>query len=580
MRIIRRPIPQNLEWQLTQQGISPLCARLYAARGITSAAELDYGLHALLPPQALAGTRQAAALLADALAADARLLIVADYDCDGATACAVGVRALRALIQAGGSRATVDYLVPDRFILGYGLSPAIVELAARRFQPDIILTVDNGIASLEGVAAARELGIATLVTDHHLPILKGGTPCLPEADCIVNPNQPGCDFPSKSLAGVGVIYYVMLALRAELRERGWFRGQPEPNLGNLLDLVALGTVADVVKLDHNNRILVSQGLKRIRAGHLCCGLRALLAAAGREAQRLSVFDLGFVLGPRINAAGRLSDMSIGIECLLSENPGTALGLAQKLDALNRERREIETGMQEQAFTLLERLDLAAAPSGMALFEPDWHEGVVGLLASRVKDQFHRPVFAFAQGENGELKGSGRSIPGLHLRDALDLMSKRAPGLLLRFGGHAAAAGVTLRATDFPIFRDLFADIAAELLTPEDLARQLETDGGLETSYYNLATAHLLESQIWGQGFSAPLFDDAFCVERQRILKEKHLKLNLKKDGRLIEAIQFNFKTPPGTHARIAYRLGINDYNGIESPQLLIEHILDGASQTA
>ncbi|MDR3352061.1 MAG: single-stranded-DNA-specific exonuclease RecJ [Zoogloeaceae bacterium] len=573
MRIVRRPVPERVEWQLTQQGVSPLCARLFAARGVTSAAELAYEASALLPPQALMGARQAAMLLADALAANARLLIVADYDCDGATACAVGLRALRALIQAGESQATVDYLVPDRFVLGYGLSPAIVTLAAQRFQPDLILTVDNGIASLEGVAAARKLGIATLVTDHHLPALKDGAPCLPDADCIVNPNQPGCDFPSKSLAGVGVIYYVMLALRAELRERGWFRGRPEPNLGNLLDLVALGTVADVVRLDHNNRILVSQGLRRIRAGHLCCGLRALLAAAGREAQRLSVFDLGFVLGPRINAAGRLADMGIGIECLLAEEPARALALAQKLDALNRERREIETGMQEQALAILDRLDLAAAaPAGMALFEPEWHEGVVGLLASRVKDRLHRPVFAFAPSGSGELKGSGRSIPGLHLRDALDLMSKRAPGLLLRFGGHAAAAGVTVRREDFPLFRDLFADIADELLPPEALARQLETDGSLESGYCNLATTHLLESHVWGQGFAAPVFDDTFTIEWQRILKEKHLKLRLRKEAFSIDAIQFNFTTTPAQSAHIAYRLGINNYKGIESPQLLIEHL--------
>jgi single-stranded-DNA-specific exonuclease len=568
-QFLRRPVPAQFQWQLEQQGLSPLLARLYAARGVRDVAEMADDLKSLLPPQALTGAREAAILLADALEASARLLIVADYDCDGATACALGLRALRDF--AGDSGAIVEYLVPDRFILGYGLSPAIVELAAER-QPDLIITVDNGIASLEGVARARELGIATLITDHHLPAILEGIPCLPDADCIVNPNQPGCDFPSKNLAGVGVMFYVMLALRAELRQRGWFDERPEPNLARLLDLVALGTVADVVKLDRNNRILVSQGIKRIRAGHAVEGIRALLRAAGRDPRRLSSFDLGFILGPRINAAGRLSDMSIGIECLLADDPAAALNLAQKLDGLNRERREIEAEMQEQALLLLERLKIDGPPAGVSLFEPEWHQGVVGLLAARVKDRLHRPVFAFARGEQGELKGSGRAIPGLHLRDALDLLSKRAPGLLLRFGGHAAAAGVTLLEKDFARFRDLFATIAAELLTPAALTQSLETDGALEMGHHNLETAHLLESQIWGQGFPPPLFEDEFSVEQQRILKEKHLKLRLKKDGQLIDAIQFNFTQPPGSRARIAYRLGINDYNGVQSVQLMIEHL--------
>ncbi|MGB4672769.1 MAG: single-stranded-DNA-specific exonuclease RecJ [Azovibrio sp.] len=563
-RLIRRPVPSKLQWQLENEGLSPLLARLYAARGVQNASDLDYELKSLLPPATLMGAREAAILLADALEADARMLIVADYDCDGATACALGIRALRLL--AAGSGATVDYLVPDRFTLGYGLSPAIVDLAAQR-QPDLIITVDNGIASLEGVARAGELGIATLITDHHLP-----GECLPAADCIVNPNQPGCEFPSKNLAGVGVMFYVMLALRAELRQRSWFAGRPEPNLASLLDLVALGTVADVVKLDHNNRILVSQGLERMRQGRLCVGMQALLKAAGREARRLTAFDLGFVLGPRLNAAGRLADMGIGIECLLTDDPGLALAYAQKLDGLNRERREIEAEMQDHALLLLEKIDTDNAPPGLALFEPDWHQGVVGLLASRIKDRLHRPVFACARGENGEIKGSGRSIPGLHLRDALDLISKRAPGLLLRFGGHAAAAGVTLLEKDFARFQHLFAEVAEELLAPGDLARRLETDGALEAGYYNLQTAQLLERQIWGQGFPAPLFEDEFIVEQQRILKEKHLKLRLKKDGQVFEAIQFNFTTPPGSRARIAYRLGINEYNGLQSPQLMVEYL--------
>ncbi|MCX8146521.1 MAG: single-stranded-DNA-specific exonuclease RecJ [Azovibrio sp.] len=563
-RIVRRPVPAKLQWQLEQQGLHPLLARLYAARGVRHASELDYALSGLLPPVALKGAQDAARLLADALAAAARILIIADYDCDGATACALGIRALRLL--AAGSGATVEYLVPDRFSLGYGLSPAIVDLAAQ-YQPDVLVTVDNGIASHAGVARAKALGIATLITDHHLP---GDT--LPEADCIVNPNQPGCEFPSKHLAGVGVMFYVMLALRAELRARGWFAARPEPNLAQLLDLVALGTVADVVKLDRNNRILVEQGLQRMRAGRLCAGIRALLQTAGREPRRLTSFDLGFVLGPRLNAAGRLADMRIGIECLLTDDPAQALAYAQTLDGLNRERRQIEADMQEQALALLERTDLDDTPPGLVLFEPDWHQGVVGILASRLKDRLHRPVFACARGENGELKGSGRSIPGLHLRDALDLISKRAPGLLLRFGGHAAAAGVTLLEKDFARFQRLFAEVAAELLDPADLARRLETDGALETGHYNLPTAQLLESQIWGQGFPAPLFADEFGIEQQRILKDKHLKLRLNKDGQIFEAIQFNFSTPPGQRARLAYRLGINEYNGTQAPQLLVEYI--------
>jgi single-stranded-DNA-specific exonuclease len=563
MNLFSRPISLSIQERLEAQGLPPLLARLYAARGVRDRKELDYDLKSLLPPQALTHADTAACLLADAIEAGARLLIVADYDCDGATACAVGLRALRQMSLNRG--ASVDYLVPDRFILGYGLSPAIVDLAAER-SPDLIITVDNGIASLEGVARARELGIATLITDHHLP---GET--LPEADCIVNPNQPGCGFPSKHLAGVGVMFYVMLALRAELRTRGWFEGEREPNLAHLLDLVALGTVADVVPLDHNNRILVSQGLERMRAGRLCPGIAALLQVAGRERARLSAFDLGFVLGPRLNAAGRLADMGIGIECLLAENDAAALNLAQKLDALNRERREIEAGMQEQALALLEHLEADVAPPGMALFEADWHQGVVGILSARIKERFHRPVFAFAKGENGEIKGSGRSIPGLHLRDALDLMSKRAPGLLLRFGGHAAAAGVSLREVDFPRFRDLFAELAAELLPPSALTRSLETDGPLETGFYNLETARLLEEQIWGQGFPAPLFADEFMVEQERLLKDKHLKLRLNKNGQIFEGIQFNATASPGAKSRIAYRLAINEFRGVQSPQLVIEH---------
>lgn len=559
-RIVTRNAPQRTVWQLEQQGLHPLLARLYAARGVTDKAELDYELKSLLPPTALTHANDAASLLADAIEAEAKMLIIGDYDCDGATATAVGMRALKAL------GADVDFLLPDRFKLGYGLSPEIVDVAAQQ-SPDLIITVDNGIASLEGVARAQQHGIATLITDHHLP---GAS--LPDADCIVNPNQPGCDFPSKCIAGVGVMFYVMLALRAELRERGFFADRPEPNFADLLDLVALGTVADVVKLDRNNRILVSQGLKRMRAGRLQPGIAALFKAAGRDARKATAFDLGFLIGPRLNAAGRLADMRLGVECLLTDDPARALNIAQELDNFNRERREIEAGMQEQALALLESMDVDAAAPGVALFDPGWHEGVVGILASRIKDKLHRPVFAFAQGEGDIVKGSGRSIPGLHLRDALDLVAKRAPGLLVRFGGHAMAAGATIKAGDFERFQAMFAEVAGELLAPSDLTRTLETDGPLEGGYISLETAKLLENEIWGQGFPAPLFCDEFEVEQQRVLKEKHLKLRLRKGNSRIEAIQFNFANQPGHSTRAAYRLSVNEYMGVENPQLMIEYL--------
>lgn len=555
-----RSSPPRVVWQLEQQGLHPLLARLYAARGITDKAELDYELKSLLPPASLTHATDAAQLLADAIEAEAKMLIIGDYDCDGATATAVGMRALKAL------GADVDFLLPDRFKLGYGLSPEIVDLAAEQ-SPDLIITVDNGIASLEGVARAQQHGIATLITDHHLPAAT-----LPAADCIVNPNQPGCDFPSKCIAGVGVMFYVMLALRAELRTRGWFEERPEPNFANLLDLVALGTVADVVKLDRNNRILVSQGLKRMRAGQMQAGIAALFKAAARDPRRATAFDLGFLLGPRLNAAGRLADMRLGVECLLTDDPSRALSIAQQLDTLNRERREIEAGMQEQALILLESLDANDATPGIALFDESWHEGVVGILASRIKDKLHRPVFAFARGEGGIIKGSGRSIPGLHLRDALDLVAKRSPGLLIRFGGHAMAAGATVGAENFEKFKFLFAQVAGELLAPADLTRTLETDGNLEGGYFSLETARLLENEIWGQGFPAPLFLDEFDVEQQRVLKEKHLKLRLRKGNTRIDAIQFNFSAQPGNRTRLAYRLAINEYMGVESPQLMVEHL--------
>jgi single-stranded-DNA-specific exonuclease len=574
-RLQARRVPPRLQWRLEQEGLPPLLARLYAARGIKTKNELDYGLKGLIPPAQLTHADDAAALLADAIEARARLLIVADYDCDGATACAVGVRALRAL--AGDSGAAVDYLVPNRFTNGYGLSPEIVDLAAAK-NPDLLLTVDNGIASMAGVARANELGIATLITDHHLP-----GEALPAAECIVNPNQPGCAFPSKCLAGVGVMFYVLLALRAELRTRGWFgeaTGIREPNFGALLDLVALGTVADVVRLDRNNRILVDQGLKRMRGGRINPGIRALFHAAGRDSAKASGTDLGFLIGPRLNAAGRLADMSLGIEALITDDEARALNIARELDRLNRERKDIESDMQEQALLHLDAIDEENSPTGPALtlFDPEWHQGVIGILASRIKDQRHRPVFAFARGDgakaDGELKGSGRSIPGLHLRDALDLVAKREPGLLKRFGGHAMAAGATIREADLTRFGELFGEVAGELLSPADLTRTLETDGGLEEGYFSVATARLLENEVWGQGFPAPLFEDEFTVENQRVLKEKHLKLRLRKGTRVIDAIRFNFRQAPGTTIRAAYRLTINEHNGVESPQLLIEHFED------
>ena len=557
-RILTRPVPTRAVTRLLEAGTHPLLARLYAARGIESRDQLDYSLKSLLPPARLKGAHEAAQILADAIEAGARMLIVADYDCDGATACAVGIRALRAF------GADVGYLVPNRFEYGYGLTPAIVELAAK-MEPDLLITVDNGIASVEGVAAAREHGIATVITDHHLP---GDE--LPEADVIVNPNQPGCDFPSKALAGVGVMFYTMLALRAELRERGAFEGKTEPNLADLLDLVALGTVADVVKLDHNNRILVSQGLQRMRADRMQPGIRALFAAAGRDAARATTFDMGFALGPRLNAAGRLADMSLGIECLITDDMGRAINIAQELDTLNRERRSIEAGMQEEAMAGLDTIDPGSRAS-LTLFEPEWHQGVIGILAGRIKEKFHRPTIAFARGNDGELKGSGRSIPGLHLRDALDLVTKRAPGLILKFGGHAMAAGLTINEVDLARFEQIFETVVHSLIDPADLTRSLETDGALEDSLYSLETARLLEREIWGQGFAAPVFDDTFRVENQRILKDKHLKLQLKKGATRIDAIQFNHADPAGQTIHAAFRLAVNEYNGVSSIQLMLEH---------
>ena len=556
MKIVERTWSAADRDALVAGGIHPVLARVYAGRRIRSMNDLAHDPAKLHSPDLLTNTDKAARLLADAIAAKKRLLIVADYDADGATACVVGLRALRAF------GAQVDYLVPDRFKLGYGLSPELVEIAAQS-KPDLLITVDNGIASVEGVARAAALGIGTLITDHHLP---GDT--LPAASCIVNPNQPGCGFPSKALAGVGVMFYVMLALRTELRKRGMFQNQKEPNLGSLTDLVALGTIADVVPLDANNRNLVAQGLKRLRAGRGQHGIAALLRAAGRNAAEASSFDFGFIAGPRLNAAGRLADMSLGIECLLADDEARAANCAQQLDRLNRDRKKIETDMLEQALQYLKDV----SDSGSVFFKPTWHEGVVGILAARIKDRLHRPVICFARAKDGGLlKGSGRSITGLHLRDCLDLVAKRSPGLIVRFGGHAMAAGLTIAESGYARFGEAFERALEEMLPASARLRVVETDGTLEAAHRTLQVAQLLEAQIWGQGFPQPLFCDTFAVESQRVVGDKHLKLVLAKDGRRIEAMRFGALEPLPAQVRAAYRLGVNEFNGLKTVQVNVEH---------
>ena len=573
---------------LARYGFHPVLARIYAARGIEEPAQLEVELSRLIPFERLKNVSTMATLLADAILARKRLLIVADYDSDGATACAVGIRALRKF------GAIVDYLVPNRFEHGYGLTPEIVRLAASTpLRPDILITVDNGIASVEGVEVANRLGMQVFITDHHLP---GDE--LPAAAVIVNPNQTGCEFPSKHLAGVGVMFYVVLALRAKLRAKGIYAPpQKEPHLASLLDLVALGTVADVVKLDDNNRILVHQGLQRIRQGRGCAGINALLQVARCDFRQGSAYELGFMLGPRLNAAGRLDDMTLGIECLITDDEFRASQIAMQLDALNRQRREIEAEMQDSALVMLETA-LSAHHSqnsgqnssrndlnthSLTLFDPAWHQGVIGILASRMKDRFHRPVFAFAPGINGEIKGSGRSIPGFHLRDALDLVSKRYPGLLLKFGGHAAAAGLTMRTSNLEKFRNAFEQTAQALLTPADLTHVIETDGGLDESEMNLELAQHLAEQVWGQGFVPPTFNARFQVEHQRIVGEKHLKLKLRKlkthtreldstkPGCLYDAILFFHSGPLPEKIHAVYRLQINEFNGNSTLQFILDH---------
>ena len=566
MNITPRDIPPRSVWALEQAGVHPLLARLYAARGVQHPDELDNALAKLLPPESLLGIASAAVLLADAIAQKKRLCIVADYDCDGATACAVAVRGLKLL----GAK-NVRYLVPDRVVDGYGLTAPI---AQRVFDQgaDVLITVDNGIASTEGVAHAKALGLQVLVTDHHLP-----APTLPAADVIVNPNQPGCTFESKALAGVGVMFYVLLALRAELRQRGVFAtAAQQPKLDALLPLVALGTVADVVKLDANNRRLVAQGLKRVRALAMPVGMASLFVASGRQAATATTFDFGFALGPRINAAGRLSDMTLGIECLLTDDPTHADELARTLDSINRERRVIEGDMREQAMQVAESLfdEGDEPPPAICVFDPDFHEGVVGIVASRIKDKLHRPAFVFAAsqapGKEHELKGSGRSIPGFHLRDALDLVAKRYPGVLLRFGGHAMAAGCTVAEEHFDTFENALSEVAHEWLDAATLQRQLATDGPLAPEYRRVDLVDTLHHEVWGQGFAAPTFSEEVEIISQRLVGEKHLALKLKHQGQPIDAIWFSHTEPLPTKVTLAFRLDADEWNGVRRVRFLVE----------
>ena len=572
MNIVTRASAPRAAWALEQAGTHPLLARLYAARGVTQPEELDAALTKLLPPSDLLGAQQAAVLLADALAAHQHLCIVADYDCDGATACAVAVRGLRLL---GASQ--VSYLVPDRVVDGYGLTASIARRVRER-GADVLITVDNGIASIDGVAQAKALGLQVVVTDHHLPGAPAadGSIALPQADVIVNPNQPGCPFESKALCGVGVVFYVLLALRSELRKRGVFDAASQPKLDALLPLVALGTVADVVKLDANNRRLVAQGLKRVRAGAMPAGMASLFAVCARNAQAATTFDFGFALGPRINAAGRLSDMTVGIECLLTDDPGRADELATALDSINRQRRTIESGMRDMAMEIVDSLfeEGQEPPSAVCVFDPDFHEGVVGIVASRIKDRLHRPAFVFAAsgapGKEHELKGSGRSIPGFHLRDALDLVAKRHPGVLLRFGGHAMAAGCTVAEEHLETFEQALIEVAQAWLDAATLSRRLETDGPLEPQYLRLDVADTLQQAVWGQGFAAPVFCDVVEVVSQRLVAEKHLQLKLLHQGQPIDGIWFGHTEPLPRQARLAYRIDTDTWNGVRRLRLLVE----------
>ncbi|UDG82993.1 single-stranded-DNA-specific exonuclease RecJ [Candidatus Vallotia lariciata] len=561
--IITRTHSFSDENAIIWKGIHPVLARLYSSRGISAPTDVDTLLTRLLPPDGLLSISRAAALLADAITMQQQILVVADYDCDGATACAVAVRGLRLF------GAHINYLVPNRFEFGYGLTPDIVKLIASRPNacPNLLITVDNGIASIEGVEAANALGINVLITDHHLP-----DDTLPAAYAIVNPNQPGCVFLSKNLAGVGVMFYVLLALRALFRQRGAFNGRAEPRLDGLLDLVALGTVADVVELDANNRILVAQGLQRIRNGKMQPGIASLFRASARDSGNASTFDLGFGLGPRLNAAGRLSDMSLGIECLVTDDTRRADVLARKLDIMNRKRREIEAQIQEEALAELVQFS-PRDKSTITVFKPTWHQGVIGIVASRLKEHFYRPAIVFAlTDESGEhVKGSGRSIPGFHLRDALHAVSKREPGLIGRFGGHAMASGLTLHTRDIPRFAAIFDIVAREWLNENVLAQQIETDGELEDAYHTLSFVELIEKEVWGQGFPAPVFSAEFEVLSQSLVKKRHLKLKLARGHLHCTAIWFNHNDRLPARALFAYRITRNTWHGVSRVQLVVEH---------
>ena len=561
-RIAVRPYSQQSFRHLHDAGIHPVLARIFAARGISEPAELSTGLSGMIPPKQLLNIGKAAVFLADAIAGGRKMTVIADYDCDGATACAVALRGLKLM----GAR--VDFMVPNRFDNGYGLTPAIVDEAKKNHGTEVLVTVDNGIASLEGIGRAVALGMEVLVTDHHLP---GDE--LPKNCIVVNPNQPGCPFPSKHLAGVGVMFYVLLALRAEMRLRHVFDESTQPRLDHLLDLVALGTFADVVRLDANNRILVAQGLRRIRSGIMQPGVAALFMVSGRDCRKASPFDLGFALGPRLNAAGRLSDMALGIECLLTDDASRALQMAEELNRINTERREIEADMRLEAREKIARFQPENRATICVLSE-DWHQGIIGILASRIKEKYFRPTMAFAAGKDGRLRGSGRSIPEFHMRDALDLIAKRHPGLIVQFGGHAMAAGLTLKADGFEVFSEAFEAVAKDWLTQTQLERLVETDGSLDDDCFSLDFIHLLDAQVWGHGFPPPLFCDEFTVLNQRILKDRHLKLQLEKNGRHFDAIQFGSTTMLPRYARLAYRLDANEYNGRTSVQLLVEHAED------
>ena len=558
-RILSRPYDQHAADRLALSGFLPPIARALAARGIQVPSDLEQEWAGMLPPAMLEGTREAAERLALARERHQAVTIVADYDCDGATACAVGIRGLRML------GITANYFVPDRVLHGYGLTPNVVDIvAARTPKPDLIVTVDNGISSAAAVDRARELGIDVIITDHHLPGAE-----LPRAQAIVNPNLTGSTFPSKNLAGVGVIYYVLLALRSLLRERGIFDAKTQPRLDALVDFVALGTVADVVKLDKNNRILVSQGIRRIRCGRTHAGLEALFAIAGRDIRTAGVRDFGFAVAPRINAAGRLGTMENGIECLLSDDPAAALAFAESLNSINTERRELESEMQQLAEAALSNIDLDHHAT-FTIFNPSFNEGVVGLVAARLKERIHRPVIAFAPTENGELKGSGRSIPGIHLRDALDLTAKALPGVVLRFGGHAMAAGLSIKPEGFKVFQAAFEEVIRSRCDASVFERVVLTDGGLAPDEITEALCQEIDEQIWGQGFEAPLFANEVHVLSQTLLKGTHLKMMLELGGSRFDAIFFRRKEPLASLTRIAYRPSVNEVRGRRTVQLVVE----------